>query len=191
MCVRGWKVHSYRKRPGKVYRLSNQFLSADRDRRNSSHETLMAEAANYMALNACSIRVAGLVVKQMVDKVAILVIDDEPMVTDALMMVLSDRGYEVTVAMTGREGLDIISEQRFDVTITDLRLPDISGLDVLSCVRETHPCGLSILITANPAPEIVAEAIRRGALDVLAKPFSPSDVLNLLEKSLTSRPQKS
>ena len=150
----------------------------------------MTEAANCMTLNACSIRSAGLVVKQMVDKVAILVIDDEPMVTDALMVVLTDCGYEVTVAMTGRDGLDIISEQRFDVTITDLRLPDISGLDILSCFREMHPSGLSILITASPAPEIVAEAIRRGALDVLTKPFSPSDVLNLLEKSLTSRHQK-
>jgi DNA-binding NtrC family response regulator len=126
----------------------------------------------------------------MVDKVAILVIDDEPMVTDALMLILTDCGYEVTVAMTGRDGLDKIGERRFDVTITDLRLPDISGLDILSRVRETHPRGLSILITASPAPEIVAEAIRLGALDVLTKPFSPSDVLNLLEKSLTNRHQE-
>jgi DNA-binding NtrC family response regulator len=132
-----------------------------------------------------------MIVKQMADKIAILVIDDEPMVADALTVILTDSGYEVTVAMTGRDGLDKISERHFDVTITDLRLPDISGLDVLSSVREMQPCGLSILITANTTPEIVAEAIRRGALDVLSKPFRPSDVLTLLEKSLTTRHHKS
>ena len=144
-----------------------------------------------MALNACSIRFADTIVEGMVNKVAILVIDDEPLVADALMVVLTDCGYEVTVAMTGRDGIDKISEQRFDVTITDLRLPDISGLDILSSVREMHPSGLNILITANPTPEIVAEAVKRCALDVLSKPFCPSDVLNLLEKSLTTRHRKS
>ncbi len=186
MYARGWKVPSHRKRPGKVYRLSNRFLSADQVQYNSSSETVPAEIVNYMGLNACSIRLA----EAMVDKVAILVIDDEPMVADALRVVLTDSGYEVTVAMTGREGLDKFNEQRFDVTITDLRLPDISGLDILSSIREMYPCGLNILITANTTPEIVSEAVRRGALDVLAKPFCPSDVLTLIEKSLTTRDQK-
>ena len=146
---------------------------------------------DYMLLNACPISPAGMIVKEMTDKVAVLVIDDEPIVADALMLVLSDSGYEVTVAMTGRDGLDKISERRFDITITDLRLPDISGLDVLSSIREMDPCGLIILITAHASPEVVAEAARRGAVDVLSKPFFPSDVLGLLEKALTSRNQKS
>jgi DNA-binding NtrC family response regulator len=143
-----------------------------------------------MVLNAFSIRPAGMILKEMADKVAILVIDDEPMVADALMVVLTDSGYEVTVAMTGRDGLDKISAQHFDVTITDLHLPDISGLDVLSSIRQMDPCGLIILITANITPEVVAEAARRGAVDVLSKPFCPSDVLDLLEKALTNRTQK-
>src|ERR1044072_3092840 len=126
----------------------------------------------------------------MMDMVAILVIDDEPLVADALMVVLTDNGHAVTVAMTGRDGIGKIGEQRFDVTITDLRLPDMSGLDILSSIREMHPAGLNILITANPTPEIVAEAVRRGALEGLSKPFFPSYVLNLLEKSLTIRRQE-
>ena len=148
------------------------------------------EEVNYMLLNACPISPAGMIVNEVTDKVAILVIDDEPIVADALMLVLSDSGYEVTVAMTGRDGLDKISGQRFDITITDLRLPDISGLDVLSSIRAMDPCGLIILITAHASPEVVAEAVRRGAVDVLSKPFFPSDVLGLLEKALTNRNQK-
>jgi DNA-binding NtrC family response regulator len=123
----------------------------------------------------------------MEEKVTVLVIDDEPSVADALMVVLSDSGYEVAVAMTGRDGLDKISRHRFDVTITDLRLPDMSGMDVLSTIREKDPCSLIIIITAHSSPEIVAESVRRGAVDVLSKPFFPSDVLGSLNRALTSR----
>lgn len=120
-------------------------------------------------------------------KLTVLVIDDEPSVADALMLVLSDSGYDVAVAMTGRDGLDKVSRQRFDVTITDLRLPDMSGMDVLSAIRDQDPCSLIIIITAHCSPEIVAESVKRGAVDVLSKPFFPSDLLALLEKALTSR----
>lgn len=123
------------------------------------------------------------------EKITILVIDDEPIVADALTIVLSDSGYDVAVAANGRDGLDKISRQRFDVTITDLRLPDMSGLDVLSNIRERDPGSLIIVITAHSSPEIVAESMRRGALDVLSKPFFPSDVLGLLSKALTGRSQ--
>ncbi|HVG20984.1 MAG TPA: response regulator [Blastocatellia bacterium] len=123
----------------------------------------------------------------MTEKVTILVIDDEPIVADALTVVLSDSGYEVAIAATGRDGLDKISKQKFDVTITDLRLPDMSGLDVLSDIREKDPASLIIVITAHSSPEIVAESVKRGAIDVLSKPFFPADVLGLLDKALTSR----
>lgn len=123
----------------------------------------------------------------MEEKVSVLVIDDEPIVADALMVVLSDSGYEVAVAMTGRDGLAKIGKQRFDVTISDLRLPDMSGMEVLSAIRDQDPCSLIIIITAHSSPEIVAESVRRGAVDVLSKPFFPSDVLGLLNKALKSR----
>jgi len=126
----------------------------------------------------------SIISKAMGEKITILVIDDEPIVGDALMTVLSDSGYEVAVARTGREGLDKAREKRFDVTITDLGLPDMMGLDVLINIREKDPCSLVIIITAHHTPEIVDESRRLGAIDVLAKPFSPSDVLSLLSKTL-------
>ena len=116
----------------------------------------------------------------MAEKTTVLVIDDEPIVGDALKTVLSDCGYEVDVARTGREGLDKASRQPFDFTITDFRLPDMTGLEVLASIRAKEPHSAVIVITAYSTPEIVAESERLGALAVLAKPFCPADVLSLL-----------
>jgi DNA-binding NtrC family response regulator len=121
-------------------------------------------------------------------KMGILVIDDEPTVCDALKMVLSDSGYEVATAPTGREGLDKLNRQRFAATITDICLPDTSGLAVLSQIREQDPDSLVIVMTAHSGPEIVAESLRRGALGVLSKPFPPADLLDLLSRVLNERP---
>jgi DNA-binding NtrC family response regulator len=123
------------------------------------------------------------------EKFAVLVIDDEPIVGDALMLVLSDNGYEVAVARTGRDGLDKIRHRRFDVTITDLGLPDMEGLDVLVSIREKDPHSLVIVITAYNTPEVVDASRRLGAVEVLAKPFSPSDVLCLLSRTLEKQNQ--
>jgi CheY-like chemotaxis protein len=126
----------------------------------------------------------------MAEKTTILVIDDEPIVGDALKTVLSDCGYAVDVVRTGREGLDKASKQRFDFTITDLRLPDMTGFEVLVGIREKEPRSAVVVITAYSTPEIVAESERLGALAVLAKPFFPVDVLGLLHQAAKEKTDK-
>lgn len=121
-------------------------------------------------------------------KIGILVIDDEPTVCDALKMVLSDSGYDVATAPTGREGLNQLHRQHFAATITDVCLPDTSGLAVLSQILEQDPDSLVIVMTAQNLPEVVAESFKRGALGVLSKPFPPADLLDLLSRSLHERP---
>jgi DNA-binding NtrC family response regulator len=120
----------------------------------------------------------------MSEKVEILIVDDEISVADALEIILGDNGYDVAVALTGRDGLEKINSRSFDVIITDLRLPDISGLDVLTYVREKGLSSLLILITAHSTPEIIMESKRLGAYEVLSKPFFPSEVLSLIERGL-------
>src|ERR1700754_1298341 len=112
----------------------------------------------------------------------ILIVDDEPIVGDALKTILSDSGYKVDVVRTGRAGLNRARKQRFDFAITDLRLPDMSGLQVLAGIREIDPGTAVIVITSYSTPEIVTESKRLGAREVLAKPFSPADILRLLYK---------
>jgi two-component system, NtrC family, response regulator PilR len=126
----------------------------------------------------------GLLREALLSMTAILVIDDEPSVADALEIILKDSGYEVAVALNGRDGIKRANESRFDVVITDLRLPDMSGLDVLGHMISEDPDSIVIIISAHSTPEVVAESIRLGALDVLPKPFYPSEVLGLIDQGL-------
>lgn len=115
----------------------------------------------------------------------ILVIDDEASVRDALTLILEDEGFTVVSAALGREGLALAHASPFDLTITDLRLPDISGLEVLGALdRRAEARRPAILITAHATPETLDEAGLRGAVGVLHKPFPPSAILRLVSDSL-------
>lgn len=117
----------------------------------------------------------------------VLIIDDEPSVADALKTILEDHGYETALAHTGGAGLELWAAQRFDLTITDYQLPDMSGLDVLAAMRGCAVACPVLIITAYTSPELRAMAAERGALDVLSKPFLPSDILALVEQALAER----
>lgn len=110
----------------------------------------------------------------------ILIVDDEPSVADALRIILEDGGHEVAVASTGRGGLELAGRRRFDLVISDVRLPDISGLELLSAARCERPGCPVILITSHPTTNLRTEALAGGAFDLLPKPFHPSDVLRLV-----------
>lgn len=125
--------------------------------------------------------------KKAKEKVTILVIDDEPSVTDALQIILEANGFAVVTASNGYDGLEQVRQQQFDFTITDLHLPDISGLKVLTAIREKNSQSPVIIITAHNTSELRAEAITLGAVDVLSKPFSPSDILGLITRALKTK----
>lgn len=114
----------------------------------------------------------------------ILVIDDEPSIADALKIILEDSGYSVLIAVTGRSGFALACEGRVDLSIIDIQLPDMSGLDVLSAIHEREPDGRVIIITSHGSPEIEAEAARRGAFTVLPKPFLAIDLLRQVAAAL-------
>ena len=117
----------------------------------------------------------------------ILVIDDEHCVGDALSLVLGDHGYRVVVALSGREGVELAKKGKFAVAITDLRLPDITGFDVLHYLKGNDPNCSVIVITAHRTPEVVAESKRLGALGVLSKPFLPTELLSLINEGLSKK----
>lgn len=122
----------------------------------------------------------------MAQKETVLVIDDEPSVADALKLILSDSGYDVVVAMTGGDAVEKLGNRLFDLVIIDVRLPDMSGLDVLRHLRRSHPGVLAIIITAHHTPELAAESLSLGAVAVLPKPFSPSDLLTMIKTAFSS-----
>ena len=114
----------------------------------------------------------------------VLVIDDEPSVADALRVILEDEGFAVVVAANGRDGIAEARRAPFSVTVTDLRLPDMDGLEVIGAFREGGLGGALILITSYGTPEIFARASDLGVAGVIAKPFLPSEILQLIASAL-------
>jgi DNA-binding NtrC family response regulator len=115
-------------------------------------------------------------------KVSILVIDDEPVVGDALKLVLESSGYEVVLVEKGRDGIRQAAGRRFCVGIIDLFLSDISGLQAIKSIREQQPQIMIILITAQGTPQAFSEARRLGVIGILKKPFSPADILQMISR---------
>ncbi len=129
---------------------------------------------------ACANKSAG-------ERERVLVIDDEPSVADALKVILEDEAFAVVVAANGRDGIAHARQTPFTITVTDLRLPDMDGLEVLGACREGGVGGALILITSYGTPEIFARARDLGAAGVIAKPFRPSEILQLIAAALAGR----
>jgi DNA-binding response OmpR family regulator len=115
------------------------------------------------------------------EKMSILIVDDEPSVGDALKLVLESRGYEVVLATNGHDGIDQARRRRFAFSVVDLFLTDITGFQVITGIRSLHPEMPIVLISAHGSPSIFAEAKRLGAIGGLAKPFSPAEILKLID----------
>ncbi|HET7285844.1 MAG TPA: sigma 54-interacting transcriptional regulator, partial [Pyrinomonadaceae bacterium] len=114
----------------------------------------------------------------------ILVIDDEPSVTDALRLVLKELGHHVDSAKNGAQAKELLKGSPYDLVFTDLRLPDASGIDLLALTKSDTPETEVIVMTAHGSLEIAIEAIKRGAFYYIEKPFTPHQVTALIERAL-------
>jgi DNA-binding NtrC family response regulator len=114
----------------------------------------------------------------------ILVVDDEPSVTGALELILGDRGHDVKSASAVCEALELLEHRPFDLVLTDLRLTDATGIELLTRIKQDKPEIEVILMTAHGSVDVTIEAIKRGAYYYLEKPFTPDQVLTLTERAL-------
>src|SRR5512139_1160764 len=117
----------------------------------------------------------------------ILVVDDEPAIVTLLATVLRDKGWEVTEAGSGTEGIDLLERGQFDVILTDLVMPGDSGIDLLRAAKEIHPDVEVILMTGYAAADTAIEAMRGGAFHYLVKPLKIEEMLHLAEKAYEQR----
>ncbi len=111
----------------------------------------------------------------------ILLVEDDKVSRITLSDTLKKEGYRVMACEKGHEGLEWLEEETFEVVITDLRLPDTSGLDILKAARERNPDGTVIVITGYGTVETAVNALKLGAYDYLEKPFSPDKLLSMLK----------
>lgn len=117
------------------------------------------------------------------DKAAILVVDDEYGVRQSFKMVLKD-AYEVVLAATGVEVLDLVNRNAVDLVLLDILLPDVDGLELLEKLRELDSRVKIIMITAVNDIQTAVKAIRLGAYDYIVKPFDVDDVLKVIRRAL-------
>lgn len=117
----------------------------------------------------------------------ILIMEDEMSVAKGLEMVLTDEGYTVDLAITGRSALDSFNQKTFDLLIADLRLPDIDGMEVIKEVRQRRPDTGVIVITGYSTVSSAVEAMKLGAADYLPKPFTEEEIMTAVKDAISVR----
>lgn len=114
----------------------------------------------------------------------ILVIEDEAANREAIALLLENAGYEVTTAESGEKALEILTKTSFEVILTDLFLPGVSGIDILKRVKEQWPFTNVILITGKASAESAVEAMKEGAFDYITKPLHFEKLQVIIDKAL-------
>ena len=117
----------------------------------------------------------------------ILVIEDDPGVSASIGMLLPARGYDVETASLAHDGLERAAATDFDLVITDLRLPDGSGMSVIASLHNSQPALPIILMTSYSSLDTAIEALRNGAVDYVIKPFHNDALLFAIERALNER----
>jgi len=117
----------------------------------------------------------------------VLCIDDEESPRESLRQILKDR-YDVMIAVNGQNGLEMLSTQGpFDAVLLDVKMPDLTGLEVLERIKKSAPALPVIMVTAITDPKTVVQAIKLGAADYIPKPFDVHDIRFVVERVIRER----
>ncbi|GAW66641.1 acetoacetate metabolism regulatory protein AtoC [Geoanaerobacter pelophilus] len=120
----------------------------------------------------------------MKQNIKILVIEDDDSSREALLILLKSIGFTVKGCSSGQDGLGVLSGEPFDIVITDLFLPDLNGIDILSRVKESSPRTEVILVTGYGSAETAVQAMKKGAYDYITKPLNIEELRIIIDKAL-------
>jgi DNA-binding NtrC family response regulator len=120
------------------------------------------------------------------DKLNVMILDDEPIVIKRLQPALMRAGFEVEAFESPTKALSRLNEKGFDIVVTDLRMEEISGIQILEHIMENCRNTRVILITGYATVEVAREALVKGAFDFIAKPFKPKDLRTVINKAALS-----
>jgi len=115
-----------------------------------------------------------------------LIVDDEETLTYSLYQsfIISQRDYEVVTAATGEEAAEKLSDMKFDLVITDIKMPGMDGLELLSLIKSKYPTTDVIVMTAYGSEEKKEEALKKGARFYIEKPFEIKEIKQLVMELL-------
>lgn len=123
----------------------------------------------------------------MESKGKILVLDDDPVVTLSCKRILGAEGFNIITVDKGEDAIKKVSNEEFDLLISDVRLPDMNGISVLRETKIVQPKLDVVIITGYPTLEEAKESVRLGAFEFLEKPFTPDFMLNVARKVFDTR----
>lgn len=118
---------------------------------------------------------------------SILVIDDESVICMACELVLSEKGHAVATRNDGKSGISAIRQGTYDILLLDMKLPDMDGMDILKTVQKEKPELCIIIMTGYSSISNAVQAIKHGADDYLAKPFTDDELIQAIEKSSANK----
>jgi len=121
------------------------------------------------------------------EQVKVLVVDDEETVRNLLQRTLKEAGYTVATAANGEEALHEVSQQEPEAVLLDIKMPGLSGIDVLAKLTDDWPDICAIMVTAVGDTQTAIEAMKLGAYDYITKPFKPNDVVQKVQDALNKR----
>ncbi len=117
----------------------------------------------------------------------ILIIDDEEVVRSSCQKILEEKNHLIDTAGTGEEGLDMMARENYDLVVTDLKMPGMSGMEVLQKIRDEYPDVTVIIFTGYATVETTRQALKMGAFDYIPKPFTPDDFRTVIGNALAER----
>lgn len=117
----------------------------------------------------------------------LLIVDDEKSMRDFLGIVLTKEGYDVTLAGSGEEAIELLRRESFDVIIADLRMQKLDGLEILKTTKNLSPETQVIMITAYSSTETAVEAMKRGAFDYITKPFKVDEIKIIIKNAVEKK----
>jgi formate transporter len=116
-----------------------------------------------------------------------LIIDDEMLVLESCRRIFSAEAFEVVITLNPRQGLKLAGESAFDVILCDWQMPEFDGMDVIEELDRISPGSAVVMISGYPSLGRATEAMKRGAMDYVAKPFTPEEIVEAVKKAMNRK----
>ena len=118
------------------------------------------------------------------EKGTILVVDDDPVVIKSCERILKSDGYSIDSAVNGQDAINILHKKDYDLVVTDLKMPEVNGIDLIKWLRNSKPQTGIVIITGYPSQETIKDALDLGIIDYLPKPFTPPLLTDVISKAI-------
>jgi DNA-binding NtrC family response regulator len=118
---------------------------------------------------------------------SILVVDDELLIRDLLYDFFKDQGWDISIAENGEKALEVLRAKNIDLVLSDVKMPEMDGLDLSRKLRESYPKIPVVLMTGYPSVDSVIDALRNKVVDYIVKPFNINQLYKAVESQLKKK----